>query len=81
MVGLGCTQAPATGGEMVGVIVPSVTGVEKVMLMSALEAAPVAPEAGLVPTTVRGVATVLPVVCVVPPAPAFFEPLDDLPMP
>ncbi len=79
MVGLGCTQAPATGGEIVGVVVPSVTGVENVMLMSALVAAPVVPEVGLVATTERGVG--FTVVCVVPPAPAFFEPLEDLPTP
>ena len=41
MVGLGCTQVPATGGVIVGVVVPSVTGDENVMLMSAFEAAPV----------------------------------------
>ena len=29
VVGLGCTQAPATGGEIVGVVVPSVTGARR----------------------------------------------------
>ena len=81
VVGLGCAQAPATGGEIVGVVDPSVTGVEKVMLMSALVAAVDVPDAGLVVTTVSGVA--FTVVCVVPPPPASFEPLplEDLPMP
>ncbi len=79
VVGLACTQAPATAGAIVGVVDPSVTGVEKVMLMSALDAALDVPEAGLVVTTESGVT--FTVVCVVPPPPAFFEPLEDLPMP
>jgi len=80
VVGFGCTQEPATGGEIVGVVDPSTTGEEKVMLMSALEAVFDAPEEGLVETIESGVTADFPVVCVVPPAPALFEPWD-LPMP
>ena len=54
VVGLACTQAPATGGVIVGVAVPSVTGDEKVTAMSALEDALVSPEEGLVETTESG---------------------------
>src|SRR6185437_13566511 len=58
VVGLACTHVPATAGDRVGVTAPRATADEKVMLMSALVGAVVVPEAGEVPRTTRGVATV-----------------------
>ena len=79
VVGLACTQAPATGGDSVGVDVPSEIADENVMLIVLFDAAVVVPEAGVVELTASGVTTVFTVVAVVPPP--LFEPCEDFPMP
>jgi hypothetical protein len=71
VVGLACTQVPATGGDSVGVVAPSEIADENVMLIALFDAAVVVPEAGVVELTASGVATVFTVVVVPPP---LFEP-------
>ena len=80
VVGLACTQAPASGGDSVGVITPSEIADENVTLIVLFDAAVFVPEAGVVELTASGVATDVTVVVAVVPPP-LFEPSEDFPMP